>query len=247
MKRVPILMYHSVGDAPSGARNAGLYVPQAEFGKQLRTLRRFGYRGVSLSEGLPYLRGEKHGKVAILTFDDGYRDNLTHALPVLKEHGCTATCFLVSSRLGDHNAWDIAKTAVRKSLMTAAEVNDWLRGGMEIGSHSREHPQLRDVSVERKFDEICNSKRDLESTFDVPIQHFAYPYGGYDAKSLEAVKTAGYHSAVTSDRGRARVGDDPLLLRRIYVKGYRAFARFLVHLATPIYDRRRPVELTNTA
>ena len=69
-------------------------------------LKLMGYQGLSMSQLQPYLRGEKSGKVVGITFDDGYLNNLTNALPVLQKHGFSSTCYAVSGLLGQTNLWD---------------------------------------------------------------------------------------------------------------------------------------------
>ena len=141
-KPVPILTYHNIGTPPDGATHPGLYLALDKFRAQLALLARHGYRGVSMDEGLPFLRGERQGRVAIITFDDGYLDNLELALPALREHGFSATCYLVAEHIGGFNAWDSEKLRVRKPLMDLPRIRDWLAGGMKIGSHTLTHPHL---------------------------------------------------------------------------------------------------------
>ena len=237
MDTIPILNYHNVGNAPGHAGVPGLYVTPRQFSLHMKTLSWLGMRGVSMTEGLPYLRGEKTGKIAILTFDDGYRDNVTEALPILAAHEFTATCFLVSGCLGSFNEWDAEVLKVAKPLMSAEEVRTWIDAGMDIGSHTCAHPHLPDLSRGDKESEISRSKRELEDLFDLNIQHFCYPYGEYDQESIDIVKACGYVSAVTTDKGRVHPLDDLFRLRRINVKGHRSFARFLFKLTMPYYDR----------
>ena len=101
MQQYAILTYHQIEMAPPPpATFRSLYVAPASFARQMRWLKRLGYRGVSMGALMPYLRGEKVGKVVGLTFDDGYCNNLQHALPVLQELGFTATCYVMSQLLG---------------------------------------------------------------------------------------------------------------------------------------------------
>ena len=85
-KPIPILMYHSIETMPKGTVMRGLHVTPKRFAFQMRLLRLFGYQGLSMNKLQPYLEGEKTGKVVGLTFDDGYKNNLTNALPTLKKH-----------------------------------------------------------------------------------------------------------------------------------------------------------------
>ena len=103
MNAIPILMYHNIGTPPVGARLRGLYVRSATFARQMRLLRLLGFQGLSMSAAMPYLRGEKQGRVAVITLDDGYLDALEHALPALRANGFSATCYVVSNRTGQDN------------------------------------------------------------------------------------------------------------------------------------------------
>jgi peptidoglycan/xylan/chitin deacetylase (PgdA/CDA1 family) len=151
MKPVPILMYHNIGEPPDGARLRGLYVRTGAFGRQMLLLKMLGYQGLSMSAAMPYLRGEKTGRVVAITFDDGYYDTFDQALPVLNTFGFSATCYVVSKRIGEHNDWDAAELNVQKKLMTAAQIKGWHAAGMEVGAHSRTHPRLSNCS--RKLQE----------------------------------------------------------------------------------------------
>src|SRR5690554_840479 len=103
---VPILMYHQIGEpAAKGAPYRSLTVHPAAFRRQMNWLRRLGYKGLSMRELLPYVRGEKHGKVVGITFDDGYRNVYRNALPVLRHNGFTATNYFVVQQLGGGNVW----------------------------------------------------------------------------------------------------------------------------------------------
>src|SRR5690625_6703384 len=102
-------------------------------------LKRLGYRGVSLTEGMPYLRGEKQGKVVILTFDDGYENVFENARPILKTLGFSATNFIVTVRVGDVNRWMLSKSKLQDQLMTDAQFRQWINEGFEIWSHNCNH------------------------------------------------------------------------------------------------------------
>ncbi|HUD33505.1 MAG TPA: polysaccharide deacetylase family protein [Variovorax sp.] len=219
---VPILTYHNIGEAPPEATHRGLYLDLDKFRSHLRSLRRRGYRGVSMDEGFPYLRGEKDGRVAIITFDDGYLDNLRLAMPALQEFGFGATCYLVAGHLGDHNAWDAEELRVKKPLMDEAGVRDWLAGGMKVGSHTVSHPRLSRMTSAQKRGEIADSRARLEDRLGISIDHFCFPYGDHDEECIEYAAEARYDTAVTTHRGRVRAGQDMLALPRIGNSGKRS-------------------------
>jgi len=180
-------------------------------------LRLLGYRGVCMSELEPYLRGEKTGKVVGITFDDGYRNNLEHALPVLQRNGFTATCYAVSDPFERRNAWDEDKGMPQKPLFTPDDMRAWVAGGMELGAHTRHHANLTAVDAATAHDEIAGCKRELEAIIGREVRHFCYPYGFHEAEHREMVRDAGYTTATTTDYGRALQGDDLFALPRVMI------------------------------
>jgi peptidoglycan/xylan/chitin deacetylase (PgdA/CDA1 family) len=235
---VPILCYHNVALRPAGTRFGLLYVGPDAFDRQLWALRRLGLRGVSLGEALPRLRDHARSNMVALTFDDGYLDTLTEAAPLLARYGFRATCYLVSDRLGDHNAWDDGADERPKALMTRAQIGRWLESGMEIASHSCTHPRLHEIDDAEAVREIVDSRDALRREFGVAVDDFAYPFGAFNARTADLVRAAGYRSAVTTRPGIARGSDDPLRLHRLLVDGQRGLWRFLLQVATPFEDVR---------
>src|SRR5580700_10572931 len=161
MSTLPILCYHNIGTAPSGAAFRLLYVSAEMFDRQLWTLRRLGLRGVSTGEGLRHLaNGTSRGSV-VLTFDDGYADTLTTAVPIMKQHGFRATCYIVSGAVGTHNRWDADYLGETKPLMSRGQLDQWLAAGMEVGSHSLSHRRLCGVAQDVLREEIAGSRAAL--------------------------------------------------------------------------------------
>lgn len=238
MDTVPILMYHNLGTPPPGARLRNLYVRPRAFARQMALLALLGFHGLSMSAALPYLRGERRGRVVAITFDDGYVDTLEQALPVLQHHGFTATCYFVSRRSGGYNDWDAAQLGVKKPLMNEAQLHAWHAAGMEVGSHTRTHPRLTSCSDAALQEEIAGSKADLEALTGSRVSQFCYPYGDFDARVTAAVRAAGYAAATTTQRGRARPGDEALRLRRVLVSGGTLPHLFLLKLFTSYEDKR---------
>ncbi|HSZ07377.1 MAG TPA: polysaccharide deacetylase family protein [Steroidobacteraceae bacterium] len=239
MSKIPILSYHNIGRGPAGSQFKLLYVDQEKFDRQLWTIRRLGLRGVSVGEGLPRLGSNAKSNLVMLTFDDGYADTLTQALPLLKKYGFTATCYLVSDAIGGHNQWDAEYVAERKPLMSQVDVQHWLASGMEIGAHSRSHPKLEEVDDETARDEIIGSREALRAAFDVSVDHFAYPFGRFTDVTAAIVERAGYLSAVSLLPGVACATDDRYRLPRIFVDGERGWLKFFVQVATPYENRHR--------
>ncbi len=165
----------------------------------------------------PYLRGARRGKVFGITFDDGYLNNLTHALPTLQWYGFSSTCYVVSEMLGYTNSWDKSIGVPPARLMNVQHLRQWIDGGQEIGAHTRHHARLTTVDALTSHDEILKCKTDLEGLIGQPVEHFCYPYGEYRPEHVDMVEEAGYLTATTTQRGRSVRGDRMLELPRVPV------------------------------
>jgi peptidoglycan/xylan/chitin deacetylase (PgdA/CDA1 family) len=229
-----VAMYHSVGDCSDDPYR--ITVTPERLGRQLAWLCRQGLRGVSVAELLAArARGEGRGLVG-LTFDDGYTDFLTGALPLLRRFRCGATLFVLPGRLGGDNAWD--PLGPRKPLLTADGIRRAADGGVEIGSHGLTHVDLTRADDATLTAEVAESRARLTELTGAPVDGFCYPYGTVDARAVEAVRKAGYTYACAIDPGpltgphalpRAHVGQNDTALR--------------LHLKLRLHRlRRRPVE-----
>ncbi len=236
---IPILMYHQI-DAPPrrGTPLRGLVVSPASFARQMSWLKLLGYQGLSMTGLEPYLQGERIGRVVGITFDDGYQNNIQHALPILLKNRFTATCYGVSSMIGGTNSWDLNLGVSQKPLMNAGEWGRWRDSGMDIGSHTCIHADLLQVGPDSACAQIADSKLDLEREFRCEVRHFCYPYGRFDPVHCEMVQRAGYATATTTRRGRVAPGSDPYTLRRIMVAQATTLAHFTLKILTAYEDRR---------
>ena len=239
-KAIPILTYHQIAPAPpKGTGYRSLCVAPDDFAAHMSLLRALGYQGLCMRELLPYLRGDKQGKVVGITFDDGYCNNLEHAAPVLRAQGFSATCYAVSNMLGQTNAWDADNGVPAYPLMTAAQLREWVACGQEVGAHTRHHAHLGMLDPAQSLDEIVGCKTELEQHLGVAVQHFCYPYGQYGETHVRQVAQAGYLTATTTQRGRCASGDRLLQLPRVPV--LRRTGRTLLwwKLSSGYEDRRR--------
>ena len=242
---IPILTYHQIDDAPAkGAPFRSLYVSPVAFSRQMRLLKILGYQGLSMSALLPYLSGERTGKVVGITLDDGYLNNLVHALPVLKRHGFSATCYVVSQRVGRTNKWDLHKGIAQTPLMDARQMREWIAGGQEIGAHTRHHADLLQTDAVSARDEIFQSKGELEEAIAQPVTQFCYPYGKFSDLHAGLVREAGFASATTTVRSRCLPGEDLMKLPRAAVVRSTTLFGLWQKVATAYEDRRRQSSLT---
>ena len=237
---IPILTYHHTEQAPpKGFPMRSLWVTPSSFSTQMHWLSRLGYRGLAMSELMPYLRGEKKGKVVGITLDDGYQSNVSHALPILKQHGFSATCYVVSGRLGQHNEWDAALGMAKAALMSGEEMRAWVDEGMEVGSHTCSHADLNQLSLAEARHELLQSKSDLENLLQKPVTQFCYPYGHFSPEHEALVSQAGYEAATTTHRGRACATDRMTALPRVPVVRSTYAVQFLLKVLTHYEDSKR--------
>ncbi|MFE0151717.1 polysaccharide deacetylase family protein [Nonomuraea sp. NPDC059007] len=207
--RQQVLMYHSVDDFDEDPYL--ITVRPARFAAQMAWLRGRGLRGVSMRELLHAQREGTARRLVGLTFDDGYADFATHALPVLLRQGFTATVFAVTGRLGGDNAWD--PLGPRKPLMTAEQLRQVAGEGMEVASHTQTHLSLAGAPTGDLYHEVKTSRTDLEAILGHEVLGLAYPYGHADREAVEAVRAAGYAYACGIKPGEA----DRLCLPRTHV------------------------------
>lgn len=236
---IAILMYHQIAAAPpKGTPFRSLVVAPADFERQMAFLKLLGYQGLSMSALLPYLRGERRGKVVGITFDDGYLNNLNYALPVLQRHGFSSTCYAVSQLLGKTNVWDREIGMPQVPLMTADQLRQWVTGGQEVGAHTRHHVRLKQLGSTSCRDEISLCKAELEAVTGAPVRHFCYPYGEYSAEHVTLAREAGYETVTTTQRGRCHLGADLFELPRITVARRTTRLGVWLKVATAYEDRK---------
>lgn len=238
MSKIPILMYHNIAPAPQGKRLSSLYTHPQVFARQMKLLSLLGYKGLSVKQLPPYLSGSKSGKVVGITFDDGYLDNLTNALPILKKHNFSATVYLVSGLIGKKNDWTRNQNVQESQLMDISQIKSWLSEGMSIGSHTHSHVHLGLIDSIKAQNEIRLSKEILENTFSTPVTDFCFPYGEYKQETLTLLKNSGFHTAVTTRRGRASQEDDLLCLPRVHMTKRTHTLLFLAKLLTSYEDAK---------
>lgn len=223
-----VLMYHSVG---RGGEPATMWrVPARRFARQLSYLRLRRIRVIGLDELLRE-RAEgplPPGRSVVITFDDGYRDNLTEALPLLRRRNHPATVFVVTSLMGGRNSWDTDGDLAGREIMSWDDAREMVRGGVAIASHTLSHPRLSKLTDEQVEAELAESLDSLGRELDEPPGAFAYPFGDYDARIRRLVETVGYLGACTVRSGSARPLADRYELPRVTVAGTDGLLAFAV-------------------
>jgi peptidoglycan/xylan/chitin deacetylase (PgdA/CDA1 family) len=222
-----VLMYHKVNDLWPNPTT----VPTAVFAEQMALLEALGYTPVSLDAVLAhYLDGAPlPARAVLLTFDDGYRDNLENALPILREHGYPAVLFVPIGFLDDARPLpheeSLRLLGVRNETVDWDELAELEAGGIRVESHGIGHRPLSELEPAEATREIALSKLRLEDRLGREVVAFAFVKGSladYRPEHASLVQQAGYRLAFTSVSGANGPDTDRFRLRRYNVEPYPA-------------------------
>jgi peptidoglycan/xylan/chitin deacetylase (PgdA/CDA1 family) len=180
---VPILEYHVLGAAPADAPYPELYVPRADFSREMDWLDENGFQAVTLEqvEDAWWRGGTLPAKPVVLSFDDGYRPQFTFALPELRRHGWAG----------------LLNLKAEGSDLYPSNVEAMIDAGWELAAHTIHHLDLTTLDAAQLEEEVAGSRRILRREYGVPVRNFCYPAGRYDDEVIAAVESAGYAGATT--------------------------------------------------
>lgn len=182
MKKVLILNYHQISLNTS---DDALYtLSPLTFKHHLDLIQelRIPFRNVE-----DFMAGHSPEEYAVmLSFDDGYKSDLTEVMPLLEAYQFPAIFFPITDRIGepDRLSWE--------------ELNIISGKGFEIGSHSASHRILTDLALPEIKKELKDSKDLIEQNIGKRVKHFALPYGRYNTSVIETAKELGYESVLTT-------------------------------------------------
>ncbi len=205
---VPVLMYHRIGrlpDAPTPT-STKLTVQPRVFAAQMEWLARHGFHAITVAQLYAALerRAPLPSHPVLITFDDGYRDILFNAAPVLHRLGMPAAAFIITDRVGGPDP----------SFLTWRQLRALERDGFTIGSHTVHHLPLPSLPSAQVLAELTRSRATLQQHLGEPVDWFAYPDGAENAAVVRLVEKAGYRLAFTTQTGFTQYAREPLLLHR---------------------------------
>jgi peptidoglycan/xylan/chitin deacetylase (PgdA/CDA1 family) len=208
---VPVLMYHEIADA--AATSSRLAVSPDVFADQVAYLHDAGFTTITagalaaiLADGV----GELPERPVVLTFDDGYGDFHTNALPVIKAREYTATLFQTT-------AW-IGKEGEKKRMLNWRELAEIEQAGIEIGAHTVKHPQLDQLPENLMREELYASKSDLEDNLGLKVPGLAYPFGYSNARVRQVARELGYDYAYAVNNALTTATADKFAFPRLTVQ-----------------------------
>ena len=202
---VAVLAYHAIEDVDD-PRTGQYAVPPEQLRAQLSALRSAGWRFLTGQQFLDHLEGRTPvvGSGVLLTFDDGYVSVLENAVPVMRELGAPGIAFVVSSLVGEQNAWDAATGARPLPLLDVAGLQELVRAGWELGAHSRTHAHLPQLPDDALADELAGARREMSTSGLGTPRFSAHPFGEHDRRVRHAAAAAGYAASFALVTGRPR-------------------------------------------
>lgn len=221
-QRLPILMYHSVIGGESYKANADnpWVLSEEKFAQHMKLIHDKGYTPIATEQLIAFLYNKKDlpENPVMITFDDGYSDNVTYAYPILKEYGFTAAVFVITGEIGAGSA----------GYLTADEMKN-TTDVFEYGSHSDSMHYL-DGDVPRTMRASkAEFEADLSKSFEYPLtirNGFSYPYGKYNSNIVSVLKSKGVQFAFTTQTGYVYKNTAPLFLNRLTILGDITLAHF---------------------
>ncbi|MTB82846.1 polysaccharide deacetylase family protein [Nocardioides sp. zg-578] len=210
---LPVLMYHAVGSAMP-PRLAELSVPPALLAEQLAALAGAGYELLGLTDALA-ARGSGR-RVVGLTFDDGYRDFLDAAVPVLADLRAGATLYVPSRNIGGTADW-LPGSGADLPLLDARGIAVVAQLGLEVGSHGAVHVPMDVLPRPVAAAQLGESKAVLEQVVGRPVVSFCYPHGYASPVLRRQVHASGYDNACVIGHRVSPPGEDPTAVSRLLV------------------------------
>jgi len=189
-----------------------------QFEREITYLKRYG-SFLSFTEAVALMRstGPLEGSYFCLSFDDGFKNCLTNALPILAAHDVPCTFFVVTDYLGTTLSGfpNSLGLSVPVEFMTWEDCRQLRAAGMEIGSHTCSHATLQDLSRDVAIREMRVSKERIEQELGCPCAHFCAPRGMFSSdRDPELARQLGYTSFSTTNRGAMRLGESSYFIKR---------------------------------
>jgi len=230
---IRILTYHSIGGSPKDHRQA-VRVPVEEFKRQMEFLADYVYKTYTVSELIGNRISQNPEHSIILTFDDGYKDNITVVAPLLKKLGFSAT-FFINVSYADGAVKKKWRNGMPREYMNWDDVLRLSEMGFEIGSHMVHHTNLTVLNDNELNFEFTNSRDTISKNINKPIEVFSCPYGKINQRVIQVAKDTGYIAGCSSFRGVNNLYTDKYILRRTEIDGFDTISDFK-HKLGGFYD-----------
>lgn len=235
-KNVKVLMYHRVLKEIPPKGSPWHYVTTREFERQMKWLDRIGYSSITFEDYQLYLDGKLTlpKKSVVITFDDGYLDTFTNAIPIMLKYNMKGVIFVMGNRKLQQAEWEKNRGDIPCYLMSDEQIIEADSLGFEIGAHSYDHHDLLNLSSDKVRSEVARSKKSIESILKKKITSFAYPYGRVNEKIQEIVKSEGFGFGCGVYTGPPNFTKNIYDIRRLAVEQGVSLISFLLGILTPV-------------
>ena len=233
MRTLPVLLYHAISDEASSEVARFAIAPKV-FDEHMRHLAEEGYSSMTVTEFLavlasPASRDGRSGvlpeRPVVVTFDDGFRDFLTNALPIMQRHGIVSTLYATTGFMGEGEAPGTNRSG--DEMLSWSELAEVAREGIEVGGHTHSHPMLDTLPHGAAREEITRCKALIEQHTGAPVASFAYPHGYSSAWVRREVAEAGYTSACAVKNAMSHTRDDRFAIARLMLEATHTRGDFL--------------------
>ncbi len=218
---IPILMYHKVTDQAIETKHR-IFVTKATFEKHLQFFKKKNFQTLSFSDLKDFRDLKKDPSLfpknpLLITFDDGYVNNLENAVPLLEKYNFKACFFLLADKTVKTNQWDKDDGTPQLPLLDSLQRLEIKKNNQEIGSHGFNHKKLSEMNIAETDKELSESKITLEKEFNNEIVVYAYTYGIKNDFAEISAKNAGYTYAVNTATGGLHIEDNPYSIFRVSI------------------------------
>lgn len=213
-------MYHSIGD-----NDYNFTVRPDDFERQIKYLKDHHFKFLKLQDLGQILEGALVFEKGVgITFDDGYKDFFDTALPVLKKYGIPSILFVHADRKSDNLENGV-------NLMSWEDIKMAKENGVEMGSHTYSHSNLKEMTEDEIKLEIDKSEETFQEKLGEIPKTIAYPGGKFTEKIIDAFKKRGYKLGFTIDRGMIKKGEHPFRIKRNGIEKQTSFLEFKVRVS----------------
>jgi peptidoglycan/xylan/chitin deacetylase (PgdA/CDA1 family) len=216
---IPILIYHSLS-AQASAPYRHFSMDPGQFTEQMEHIAAGGYTTFTVNQLLAAIADSSvplPERPIVITFDDGFEDLHSVALPVLTRLGLRSTAYIVTAYLGGTSRWLAPVGEGERPMLSSSQIRDLDEAGVEIGAHGHRHLALDEISFPESAREIDNSRVRLEEIVGHPVVTFAYPYGYHTRRIKRYLEASGFESACGVKQALSHPGDDRFALARAIV------------------------------
>lgn len=216
---IPILLYHSI-TAVATDRYRRFSMDPGQFAEQMEHIAAGGFQTLTVSQlaaALADPTASMPERPLLITFDDGFQEWHSVALPILTRLGLASTAYIITGCLGGQSRWLASLGEGDRPMLSAGQVRDLDEAGVEIGAHGHRHVPLDELQFSDAVIDIDTSRARLEEIVGHRIMTFAYPYGSHTGSIKRHVETSGFESACAVKHALSHPNDDRFALARAIV------------------------------